>query len=285
MSPSPTSADQSDTSTRSTSGVQRTAIVTGGSRGIGAHLVRALSGAGWYVVVCARSQESLREIGSELQARGHDFTTMPLDVSDAGEVDQMMAQLREQRPSIDLLVNCAGSIEAEVPIWEADPQQWWAVMVTNVKGPFLMTRAVAPIMIEQGEGRIINLNSGSAARSDASLTAYTASKSALARMTGGTASAGADHGLYAFDLAPGVIKTDMTQSMDVHQGRTQWTDPQDVTELALALASGELDGFSGRMVRAGTDDLDQLRDKSAQGLADRARTLSLTPWGSDDPLA
>ncbi|MGB3686976.1 MAG: SDR family oxidoreductase [Ornithinimicrobium sp.] len=263
---------------------QRTAIVTGGSRGIGAHIVRALAGAGWHVVVCARSPESLRDIANELQGGGDDFTTVSLDVSEATDVDRMILHVREQRPSIDLLVNCAGSIEAEVPIWEADPQQWWDVMVTNVKGPFLMTRAVAPIMIEQGHGRIINLNSGAAARADASLTAYTASKSALARITGGTAAAGAEFGLLAFDLAPGVIKTDMTQSMDVHQGRTEWTDPSDVTDLALALASGELDGFSGKMVRAGTDDLAHLRAKSAEGLADRARTISLVPWGSDDPL-
>ncbi len=263
---------------------QRTAVVTGGSRGIGAHIVHALAGAGWHVVVCARSSESLRDIASELQTSGGDFTTVSLDVSRDTDVDRTIAQLRQQRPSIDLLVNCAGSIEAEVPIWEADPQQWWNVMVTNVKGPFLMTRAVAPIMIEQGQGRIINLNSGAAARPDPSLTAYTASKSALARITGGTASAGAEYGLLAFDLAPGVIKTDMTQSMDVHQGRTEWTEPRAVTDLALALANGELDGFSGKMVRAGTDDLSQLRAKSAEGLADRARTISLLPWGSDDPL-
>ncbi|MGB5951756.1 MAG: SDR family oxidoreductase [Ornithinimicrobium sp.] len=264
---------------------QRTAIVTGGSRGIGAYLVRALADGGWHVVVCARSSASLSDIGSQLQSAGHDFTALPLDVSDVAEVDRGVAAVRQHRPSIDLLINCAGSIESEVPIWEADTEQWWNVMVTNVKGPFLLTRAIAPIMIEQGEGRIINLNSGAATRADPSLSAYTASKAALARITGATAAAGAEYGVYAFDLAPGVVKTDMTQSMDVHQGRTEWTDPQDVIDVAMALAGGELDGFSGRMLRAGTDNLAALRAKSAEGLAERARTISLSPWGSDDPLA
>lgn len=263
----------------------KTAVVTGGSRGIGAHLSRALADAGWHVVVCARSQESMRAIRGDLTAAGHDFSTLAVDVTDGAEVERLVQHVHEHRPSLDLLVNCAGLIEAEVPIWEADPEQWWDVMVTNVRGPFLMTRAVAPIMIEQGGGRIINLNSGAATRADPSLSAYTASKSALARITGATAAAGDGHGLYAFDLAPGVVKTDMTQAMDVHQGRTEWTDPQDVIELALALADGELDGFSGRMVRAGSDDLDTLRLKSAEGLADRARTIALQTWGDDDPMA
>lgn len=263
---------------------QRTAVVTGGSRGIGAHIVTALAEAGWYVAVCARSHQSLRTIEGELQAAERDFTTLAFDVSEVEEVEKAMTQLRQQRESIDLLVNCAGLIEPEVPIWDADPGRWWDVMVANVKGAFLMTRALAPVMIEQGGGRIINLNSGAATRADPSLSAYTASKSALARITGATAAAGADHGLYAFDLAPGVVETEMTHSMDVHQGRTEWTDPRDVTDMTLALATGELDGFSGRMVRADTDDLAQLRTVSADGLPDRARTIGLVPWGSDDPL-
>lgn len=132
---------------------------------------------------------------------------------------------------------------------------------------------------------MINLNSGSGTRESPVLTAYHASKSALARLTGGVAVAGAEHNVQAFDLAPGVIETDMTHSMVMHQGRTEWTSSADLTALALALANGELDGFSGRMVRAGADDLDVLRTKSAQGLGEGERMLRLRPWGQDDPLA
>lgn len=261
----------------------KTAIVTGGSRGIGAHVARALVDAGWYVVVLARSQESLSDISGQLSTE----SCLPLacDVTDAGAIEAMLATVVQSRPSLDVLVNCAGLIEPEVPIWEADEQLWWQVIVTNVRGPFLMTRAVAPIMIDQGEGRIINLNSGAGTRESPVLTAYTASKSALARITGGTAAAGAEHGLLAFDLAPGVIETDMTHSMQMHQGRTEWTDPKDVTDLALAIAAGDLDGFSGRMVRAGSDDLETLRAKSREGLPASARVIRLRPWGDDDPIA
>ncbi len=254
--------------------VPRTAVVTGASRGIGDHLVRALLGAGWTVAGLSRSGRAAEG------AHG-----IACDVTDAGAVDTAVGQVVRDLGPVGLLVNNAGLVETERPLWEADVDEWWQVMVTNVRGPFLLTRAVVPHMVEAGGGRVVNLNSGAGTRERADLTAYCASKSALARLTGGTALAGAEHGVHAFDLAPGVVATDMTHSMQMHEGRTEWTDPADVAALLLAIADGELDGFSGRMVRAGADDLDELRRRSAEGLSDGERMLRLRPWGPDDPLA
>ncbi|GAA5157039.1 SDR family NAD(P)-dependent oxidoreductase [Ornithinimicrobium tianjinense] len=250
------------------------ALVTGASRGIGDHLVRALLDAGWRVVGLSRSGRVAE--GAE---------GMPCDVTDAGAVERAVAEVVDRHGRIDLLVNNAGLIETEQPLWEADVDEWWQVMVTNVRGPFLLTRAVVPHMIAAGGGRIINLNSGSGTRESDVLTAYHASKSALARLTGGVALAGAEHGVLAFDMAPGVVESDMTRSMELHRGRTEWTDPEDVTALALAIADGELDGFNGRFVRAGTDDLDELRERSRSGLGEGVRMLRLRPWGDGDPVA
>ncbi|MFK5689821.1 SDR family oxidoreductase [Ornithinimicrobium sp. LYQ92] len=253
---------------------QRVALVTGASRGIGDHLVRALLGRGWAVVGLSRSGEVAA--GAE---------GMPCDVTDADAVASVVEQVVDRHGRVDLLVNNAGLIEPEVPLWESEVDTWWQVMVTNVRGPYLLTRAVVPQMISAGGGRVVNINSGSGTRERSDLTAYCASKSALARITGGVAQAGAEHGVHAFDLAPGVVETDMTHSMRMHQDRTEWTSPQQVTELFLALAEGELDAFSGRMVRAGADDLDTLRRHAAEGLPDGARMLRLRPWGDDDPLS
>ena len=253
----------------------RTALVTGASRGIGAHLTRALLADGWQVVGLSRSGEA-----------PEGATGLACDVTDAAAVEQAVAAALEALDGrIDLLVNNAGLIETEQPLWEADPEEWWQVMVTNVKGPFLLTRAVVPNMVQAGGGRVVNLNSGAGTAERGDLTAYCASKSALARLTGGTAQAGAEHGVRAFDLAPGVVETDMTRSMRMHEGRTGWTAPEDVSALLLALAGGELDGLSGCFVRAGADDLEVLRERSREGLAEGARMLRLRPWGADDPLA
>ena len=250
------------------------ALVTGASRGIGDLAVRALLGAGWTVVGLSRSG-----------AVADGAEGMPCDVTDADAVATTVGQVIDRHGRIDLLVNNAGLIETEVPLWEADVDEWWQVMVTNVQGPFLLTRAVVPHMITAGGGRVVNINSGAGTKERGDLTAYCGSKSALARITGGVALAGAEHGVLAFDLAPGVVETDMTHSMRMHDGRTEWTAPQDVTDLLLAFAAGELDGFSGRMVRAGADDLDTLRAHSRAGLPDDARMLRLRPWGEDDPVA
>ncbi|QFG68815.1 SDR family NAD(P)-dependent oxidoreductase [Ornithinimicrobium pratense] len=257
----------------------RVAVITGASRGIGAHLTRALLGAGWHVAGLSRSG------GTPEGVEGQPFESFTCDVTDEQAVEATVARVVERHGRIDLLVNNAGAIEPEVPLWEADVETWWRVMVINVRGPFLLTRAVVPHMIGAGGGRVINLNSGSGTRESALLTAYHASKSALARLTGGTALAGAEHGVLAFDLAPGVIESDMTHSMELHRGRTEWTDPEDLKALALAIADGELDGFNGRFVRAGTDDLDTLRERSRSGLAEGARMLRLRPWGNDDPVS
>lgn len=253
---------------------ERIALVTGASRGIGSHLARALLSAGWRVIGLSRGGSAPDGVEG-----------MACDVTDSAAVDATVARVIERHGHIDLLVNNAGLVEAETPLWESDVDEWWQVIVTNVRGPYLLTRAVVPHMIAAGGGRVINLNSGAGTRENPDLTAYCASKSALARITGGTAAAGAEHGVHAFDLAPGVVETDMTHSMAMHEGRTEWTDPADVTALLLAIAARELDGFSGRMVRAGTDDLDTLRARSAAGLGDGARMLRLRTWGDDDPLS
>lgn len=249
-------------------------LVTGASRGIGAHLADAFAEAGYVVERSSRRGRS-GEDGAEVVA---------LDVVDEAAVRAYVEQIVERHGRIDVLVNNAGVIDAEVPLWEADPADWWHTVEVDVRGPFLMARAVVPHMIAAGSGRVVNLNSGSGTRSNDVSTAYYVAKSALGRITGGLHLAGFERGLRAFDLAPGVVRTDMTESMGSHEGRTEWTDPRDVCDLALALASGELDAWSGRMVRAGADTPDSLRAASDR-LGERARQVLLVPWGEDDPLA
>ncbi len=262
----------------------RVAVVTGASRGIGAHIATALSEAGWSVALLARSRDRLQVTADRLRERGARAVPVAVDVTDTAAVDGAVSRTAEELGPIGLLVNNAGLVENEQPLWESDVEQWWQMMTTNVRGPYLMTRAVVPGMIAAGGGRIINLNSGAATRASADLTGYAASKAALARITGGTHAAGWAHGIRAFDLAPGVVRTGMSESMRMHADRTDWTDPRDVTDLVLALAGGGLDAWSGRLVRAGSDSVPVLRERGEQGLPDQARTIGLRPWGSDDPI-
>ncbi len=262
------------------------AVVTGASRGIGAHLALGFAAAGYEVFGCSRSADparSDRPVGGDAPRAEPVITA--LDVTDERAVHDWIADILARVPAVDVLVNNAGVIDTEVPLEESDPQEWWRAVEVNVRGPYLVTRMVLPGMLAAGSGRVINLNSGSGTRAGAQASAYNVGKTALARITGSTHLSGRAAGVRAFDLAPGVVRTDMTAAMPKHRDRTQWTSPQEVLELALALASGRLDAWSGRMVRAGVDHPDELARRAAAGLGPAVRTLALMPWGEDDPLA
>jgi NAD(P)-dependent dehydrogenase (short-subunit alcohol dehydrogenase family) len=241
---------------------RRVAVVSGASRGIGRHIAEALEDGGYVV-----------ERGSRATA----------EITDREAVDGWVADILGRHGGIDLLVNNAGVIDAEVSLLDSDPDDWWRTIEVNLRGPYLLTRAVLPTMVAAGRGRIVNINSGAAYRNGDSATAYNVGKGALARLTSAIALQ-ADRGVMAFDLAPGVIRTDMTTSMQAHTGRTEWTEPSAVTELVLAMAAGELDAWNGRLVRAGLDTPASLHTRAAGGLTPGARTLGLIRWGDDDPL-
>lgn len=238
------------------------AVVTGASRGIGGFLADALEEAGWRV-----------ERGSSAVA----------DVTDAASVRRWVDDVLARHERIDLLVNNAGVVDAEVALEESDPDDWWRTVEVNVRGPYLLTRAVLPHMLDRGAGRIININSGSGTKPGEVASAYNVSKSALGRITGATHLSAQGRGVHVFDLAPGIVRTDMTRSMSRHDERTEWTDPTEVIELFLALVDGRLDAWSGRMVRAGEDTVAAL-ETATPALQPQARTVGLFPYGADDPL-
>lgn len=261
------------------------AVVTGASRGIGRAAATALAAAGYAVAAVARDTGALATLERDVTASGGRILVQRAEVTDPADVDDCVGAVLETFGRVDVLVNAAGVIEPEVPLWEADVDLWWRTMTVNVRGPFLMSRATIPHMIAGGGGRVVNLASGAGTRERGDLTAYCASKSALTRLTGGIHEAGWAHGVRAFDLSPGVVRTDMTASMRMHVGRTEWTEPQDVTDLLLALCSGRLDAWSGRYVRAGADTPSSLVQRAERGVAPDDRALRLHPWGPDDPLA
>ncbi|MEP7160952.1 MAG: SDR family oxidoreductase [Dermatophilaceae bacterium] len=249
------------------------AVITGASRGIGGRLADAFASGGYAVEGCS----------------AHGRTDLPwpvaaVEVTDEAAVSSFVTDVLDRHGRIDVLVNNAGLLDPEVPLEESDPGAWWRTVEVNVRGPYLLTRAVLPSMLAAGSGRILNLNSGAGTRADGVSSAYCVGKSALARVTGSAHLSGRNRGVYAFDLMPGVVRTDMTASMRSHDGRTEWTDPADVCELALALASGRLDAWSGRFVRAGVDTVEALEALAARGLAPNARTVTLTSYGRGDPV-
>ncbi|WP_448639795.1 SDR family NAD(P)-dependent oxidoreductase [Geodermatophilus sp. URMC 63] len=259
------------------------ALVTGASAGIGRHLAEGLAAHGAAVAGVARGADRLRTAMDEVAAAtGARTLAVAADVTDALAVDAAVAEVTRVLGPVGLLVNNAGLVDAaEVPLWEADPDQWWAVVESQVRGPFLLARAVLPGMVAAGSGRVVGLASGIGTRANPHYSAYSVGKTGQMRITESIDLAGAAHGVRAFDLAPGVVDTAMTRAMPMHEGRTEWTRPEDVVDLVVAIAAGELDAWSGRFVRAGVDHLATLRATTPTG---DARKLRLRPHGATDPL-
>ncbi|WP_181275720.1 SDR family NAD(P)-dependent oxidoreductase [Brevibacterium oceani] len=264
------------------------AVITGGARGIGRHLSEAFAKAGYHVVVTATSAEKAETAAAEiLDAAGGAVTGTGLRTDDIDSVkafrDLVAGLESETGRRMQVLINNAGRIEStEGPLWEADPGAIKGVVDANVLGVALMVNTFAPVLIDSAEAtgrpsRIIDLNSGSGAQGTPAYAVYSASKASLFRLADSVVHFGHENGLRIFEMAPGVVETAMTKSMPVHDFREgdDWTSPEQVTDLALALASGTLDAFTGRYVRAGKDSEESLLAEAAAGLSDTCRRLVL----------
>jgi 3-oxoacyl-[acyl-carrier protein] reductase len=221
------------------------AVVTGGGRGIGAGVARALAHDGWSVAVTARSRGEIDAVAAETGGRA-----IEMDVTSRESVERGFA---EAGP-VDLLVANAGTGNRE-RTWEIEPEEWWSVFEVNVLGVHLCCRAVIPGMLERGSGRIVITGSGASYLPRSSATAYPASKAAVGRYAevlnnelGGRIS--------VFLISPGLVRTAMTEG--AFPDDAPWTPPELAPELVRQLASGRYDALAGRYLHAEHDDVDVL---------------------------
>ena len=223
------------------------ALVTGGGRGIGAGISRALADDGWDVVVGARSREQVEAVADEI---GGEW--VQVDVADRRSVERAVAEAGE----VDLLVANAGLGNQDGATWEVDPADWWRVFEVNVLGVHLCCRAVIPGMLERGGGRIVITGSGAAYLPPlgSSRTAYPASKAAVCRY-GETLAAELAGRIPVFFFSPGLVDTEMTKDFPRD---APWTPPELAPELVRKLASGRYDALAGRYLHAEHDDVDEL---------------------------
>ncbi|WP_091249725.1 SDR family NAD(P)-dependent oxidoreductase [Klenkia soli] len=250
------------------------ALVTGASTGIGLELARGLAERGARVAGLARGADRLAAAMDGLGG-----LAVPADVTDLGAVRAAVERVTAELGPVDLLVNNAGLIDAaEVPVWQADPDQWWSVVESQLRGPFHLVQAVVPAMVARGSGRVVDLASGMSTRANPDYSAYSVGKAGQLRITESLAAAG----VLAFDVAPGVVDTPMTRSMAMWQGFEDWTPASAVVDLVAAIGEGRLDHWSGRFVRAGKDTVEALAATHPEGTQ---RQVRLLPHGAADPVA
>lgn len=233
----------------------RTALITGGGRGIGFAIAEALASAGASVILNGRNVAALDEAAAQLRARGVTVSTAAFDVTDAAAVRNGIAAIEQAGTAIDILVNNAG-IQRRAPLHEFSDDDWHELMRTNLDSVYFVSKAVAPHMIARGQGKIINIASVQAELARPTIAPYAASKGAIRNLTRGMCADWARFGIQANAIAPGYFDTPLNKALVDDPGfdawlkdRTpagRWGRLEDLHGMVILLASSASDFICGQ---------------------------------------
>jgi NAD(P)-dependent dehydrogenase (short-subunit alcohol dehydrogenase family) len=190
----------------------RTAVVTGGSSGIGRAMAIALGRAGARILLVARRAEPMAEVVAELRGFGAEGHAISADLADRAAVTAVIAKILDAYGEPDVLVNSAG-INRRPPMDLLSEDDWDATLAANLTAPFLLGQAFGPRMAARGWGRIINVVSQQAFRAYGNSGAYGAAKAGLVGLTRSQAEAWSRKGVCCNAIAPGVVHTPLTEAV------------------------------------------------------------------------
>ena len=196
----------------------RTAVVIGGTSGIGHSLARGLAEAGADVVPTSRRAEMVDQAAAGIEKTGRCTLRVTSDVSDTGSLERLLEECVKEFGKVDIMVCCAGRTRRQ-PTLEMTDADWEAIIDTNLTGTLRACRVFGRHMISNGYGRIINIASLSSFVALYEVAAYAASKAAVASLTKSLAVEWARHGVNVNAIAPGVFKTDLNRELLETTGR------------------------------------------------------------------
>ena len=190
----------------------RVAVVTGGTRGIGLAIARLLADDGASVVVSGRDPDRLESAAKELEALGTSALAVSADAAKREDAERLVEAAKERFGRIDVLVNNAGITRDQLLVRMKD-EDWDTVMDTNLRGVFLMTRAVGKVMMRQKSGRMINISSTAGAMGNPGQVNYSAAKAGVIGLSKAAARELAHWNILVNVVAPGLVETDMTAAI------------------------------------------------------------------------
>ncbi|MDX5437636.1 MAG: 3-ketoacyl-ACP reductase, partial [Pontibacter sp.] len=212
----------------------KNALVTGAGKGIGKAIAIALAEEGVNVALMARTTSQLEQVAEAVKAKGVKAAVVTADVTDINAVNNAVAQAREQLGAIDILINNAG-VGAFAKFLEMEPEKWESIIKVNLLGPYYVTRAVLPEMIERQTGDIINVSSTAGQKGAPVTSAYSASKFGLIGMSESLMQEVRKHNIRVTTLTPSTVATDMAIDLKLTDGNPDRVmQPEDFAELIIA---------------------------------------------------
>ncbi len=233
----------------------KTALITGSARGIGRAIAERLASEGARIIISDVLEEVAQNTVMEFKAKGYDAIAIKADVSSFADAGRLIDEAVKQYETLDIVVNNAG-ITRDTLMLRMKEADWDAVLNVNLKGAFLVTQAASKVMIKQRSGRIVNISSVVGRMGNAGQTNYAASKAGLIGLTKAAAKELASRGITVNAIAPGFIKSEMTDKMPeaarerlsggIPLGRLGL--PEDVAAVTAFLVSDDAAYITGQVV-------------------------------------
>lgn len=209
----------------------KVALITGGGKGIGRAIALGLAECGARVVVAARTEAELEQVVADIKQKGGQATAQPVDLMDGEQINSLVKATKQAYGRIDILINNAARSFLR-PLMELREDGWDKVFNVNCKAVFLLSRAAAKLMQEQGGGRIINITTIGAVRGGAGMGVYHASKAALNMLTKCMAVEWAPLNINVNAVGPGLTKTSFSKPL--------WKNPEVEKKVAAKIPKGRL---------------------------------------------
>ena len=214
----------------------KTALVTGGGRGLGKAVTLALAAEGVNVAITGRNENNLKSVVAEIESKGVKSSYSVFDVTDKKQVFTSLEKLQNDFGKFDILINNAG-IAAFGGILEMDDEQWEDIVKTNLFGPYYVVKAVVPGMVEKKSGDVVNISSTAGLKGNALTSAYSASKFGLIGMSESMMFELRKQNIRVTTLTPSTISTDMAKTdLKITDGNPEKVlQPEDFAELVVDL--------------------------------------------------
>jgi 2-dehydro-3-deoxy-D-gluconate 5-dehydrogenase len=235
----------------------KTALVTGCNKGIGKGMALGLAKAGADIIGVSSSLKPGSEVEKEVQALGRKFSSYQCDMSDRESIYSFLKKVLEENPTIDILINNAGTILRQ-PIAEHSDENWDRVLNINLDAPFILAREIGKQMLQRGSGKIIFTCSLLSFQGGILVPGYAASKGALSSLIKAFANEWAGKGVNVNGIAPGYIATDNTEALRNDEERSRsilgripanrWGQPEDFKGPVVFLASEASDYVHGTIL-------------------------------------